>query len=192
MRLADVLERANLKDSAILSDATLATQATLSGLTSDSRKVEPGFLFAALPGSKADGRLFIDEALARGAAAVLAQTGTPSESVRGVPLIVDPNPRRALALMAAGFYGRQPETLVAVTGTSGKTSVAHFTRSLWQAAGEAAASLGTLGLVPEDAVAEAPGSLTTPDPVALMKCLAALADAGFDHAVMEASSHGLD
>jgi UDP-N-acetylmuramoyl-L-alanyl-D-glutamate--2,6-diaminopimelate ligase len=193
LRLADVLERAKLYDSAILSGADLANQASLSGLTSDSRKVEPGYLFAALPGSRADGRNYVEEALARGASAVLAQAGTPVEIVQGrAALIIDPNPRRALALVAAAFYGRQPETLVAVTGTSGKTSVAHFTRILWQAAGQAAASLGTLGLMPEGAVADAPGSLTTPDPVALMKCLAALADAGFDHAVMEASSHGLD
>jgi len=198
LRLADVLERANLHDSAILIGADpasreLASQARLSGLTADSRKVEPGFLFAALPGTKVDGRVFIDEALARGAAAILAATGTPIETVHGkAPLITDPNPRRALALMAAAFYGRQPATLVAVTGTSGKTSVAHFTRSLWQAAGEKAASLGTLGLVPEHAIADAPASLTTPDPVALMRSLAALAAAGYEHAVMEASSHGLD
>ena len=193
MRLGDVLERANLSDSAILSDAKPAQQTSLAGLTADSRKVEPGFLFAALPGAKADGRTFIEEALARGAAAVLAQTGTPSEVVHGrAALITDPNPRRALALMAAAFYGRQPETLVAVTGTSGKTSVAHFTRSLWQHAGQAAASLGTLGLMPERAVPDAPVSLTTPDPVLLMKTLASLAKAGFEHVVMEASSHGLD
>jgi len=188
-----VLEQAKLNDSEILSGADLVSQATLSGLTADSRKVEPGFLFAALPGSKADGRLFIDEALARGAAAILAPPGTVADSVAGrAPLITDPNPRRALARLAAAFYGRQPETLVAVTGTSGKTSVAHFTLGLWQAAGQAAASLGTLGLKPEGAIVDAPASLTTPDPVALMQALAALANAGFDHAVMEASSHGLD
>jgi UDP-N-acetylmuramoyl-L-alanyl-D-glutamate--2,6-diaminopimelate ligase len=193
LRLADVLEQAKLNDSEIPRGADLVSQATLSGLTADSRKVEPGFLFAALPGSKVDGRQFIDEALARGAAAILAPSGTAFEPLGGrAPLITDPNPRRALARLAAAFYVSQPQTLVAVTGTSGKTSIAHFTLGLWQAAGCTAASLGTLGLRPEGAIADAPESLTTPDPVALMRSLAELARAGFDHAVMEASSHGLD
>ena len=116
------------------------------GLTADSRAVEPGFLFAALPGSKSDGRNFINDAVARGAVAVLAPEGTarPSDNVA---LIEDENPRRRLALMAARFYGRQPRTIAAVTGTSGKTSVASFTRQLWALMGHRAASVGTLGIV---------------------------------------------
>jgi len=163
------------------------------GLTADSRLVRPGFLFAALPGSRADGRDFILQAIERGAVAVLAPGGTRLPVIgREVALIEDDNPRRRLALLAAAFAGRQPKTLVCVTGTSGKTSVAHFTRSLWVSAGRRAASLGTLGLVPPEALDEAPPSLTTPDPVALMRALAGLAAAGYEHLVMEASSHGLD
>jgi len=163
----------------------------VTGLTADSRRVVPGDLFAALPGSRADGRAFIGEALARGAAAVLAPEGTslpPCE--RPVALLTDPEPRRRLALLAAAFHGAQPRRVAAVTGTNGKTSVATFTRQLWEALGHRAASLGTLGLEPERP--GAPKALTTPDPVELARVLAELAGDGFDHLVMEASSHGLD
>jgi UDP-N-acetylmuramoyl-L-alanyl-D-glutamate--2,6-diaminopimelate ligase len=161
------------------------------GLTADSRAVERGFLFAALPGSRHDGRAFIAEAVGRGAVAVLAPTGTELPAgAEAAALVTDPDPRRRLALMAASFYGAQPRTVAAVTGTNGKTSVASFTRQIWRRLGLSAASLGTLGLVP--ARADAPHSLTTPDPVELHRCLAALAGDGIDHLVMEASSHGLD
>jgi UDP-N-acetylmuramoyl-L-alanyl-D-glutamate--2,6-diaminopimelate ligase len=169
---------------------TLGTAAAtdVSGITSDSRTVKPGDLFVALSGSKADGSRFIADAVARGAAAVVVAEGTTTD----VPVPVFPVavPRRFLALAAARFYGRQPETMVAVTGTAGKTSVASFTRQIWAHAGHAAAMIGTTGVV-------APGrndygSLTTPDPVSLHKLLAELADAGVTHAAMEASSHGLD
>jgi UDP-N-acetylmuramoyl-L-alanyl-D-glutamate--2,6-diaminopimelate ligase len=163
----------------------------ISGLTADSRQVRDGYLFAALPGSRADGRAFIGDAKKQGAAAVLAPEGTVLEGVdAGLPLITAANPRRALALMAAAFYGAQPETIAAVTGTSGKTSTAIFTQQIWAHAGLKAASLGTLGLLPERDYGLK--SLTTPDPVSLAACLKALADEGFDHLVMEASSHGLD
>ena len=161
------------------------------GLSADSRAVEPGFLFAALPGTRADGRDFIDQAVARGAVAVLAPRGTrlkPYE--RPVRLLTAQNPRRGLARMAARFYGAQPRTVAAVTGTSGKTSVASFLRQIWAGLGHKAASLGTLGLEPPRP--DAPKSLTTPDPVELQACLAALARDGVDHLVLEASSHGLD
>jgi UDP-N-acetylmuramoyl-L-alanyl-D-glutamate--2,6-diaminopimelate ligase len=163
----------------------------ISGITADSRRVRPGFLFAALPGARADGRAFIAEAVARGAAAVLAPPGTAwPDGVARLPLIEDPAPRRRLALLAARLAGPQPRHLVAVTGTNGKTSTVEFLRQLWQLRGYKAASLGTLGLT-------APGfpsssGLTTPDPVELAETLAALARAGIDHAAMEASSHGLD
>jgi len=163
----------------------------LAGLTADSRAVGPGFLFAALPGAKADGRAFIAEAVARGAVAVLAPIGTTwPPGVAPVPLLTAADPRRALALLAAAFHGAMPATLVAVTGTNGKTSTVDFLRQLWTFQGLRAASLGTLGLL-------APGlpageSLTTPDPVALHAMLARLARAGVTHAAMEASSHGLD
>ena len=161
----------------------------IAGLTADSRKVKPGYLFAALPGSRTDGRRFIDEAVRRGAIAVLAEPGADLPEP-AVPLIADANPRRRLALMAARFYGRQPRTIAAVTGTSGKTSVACFTRQLWTELGFQAASLGTLGIVAPGL--QRYGSLTTPDPVELHKELAELASAGIDHLAVEASSHGLD
>ena len=169
----------------------LAERVEVTGLTADSRKVSPGYLFAALPGGSADGRDFIDEAIAKGAVAVLAPTGTALKDYgRPVALIEASNPRRRLALLASRFFETQPETLVAVTGTNGKTSVVEFTRQIWQLAGRKAASLGTLGLIPEQA--GAPGSLTTPDPVELHACLSALTNDGVDHLAVEASSHGLD
>jgi UDP-N-acetylmuramoyl-L-alanyl-D-glutamate--2,6-diaminopimelate ligase len=162
----------------------------IQGVTSDSRAVRPGFLFAALPGSATDGRRFIPEAVARGAVAVLTPRGEDSGVSDGVCRIPDENPRHRLARMAAKFYGRQPETIVAVTGTNGKTSVAEFCRQLWTLVGHASASLGTLGLVTAEG-RSGPG-LTTPDPVALHATLRDLADDGVGHLAMEASSHGLD
>ncbi len=160
------------------------------GLTADSREVAPGFLFAALPGTRADGRAFIAEARGRGAAAVLAPAGSELKEAERLPLILADNPRQRLARMAAAFYGPQPRRIAAVTGTNGKTSVVTFTRSLWQALGRKAASLGTLGLEP--ARAKAPAALTTPDPVELARCLAELAAEGVELIALEASSHGLD
>ena len=163
----------------------------ITGLTCDSREVEPGFLFAALPGTQTDGRRFIKDALGRGAAAVLAPAGTALESPEtDIPLLTDANPRRLFARMAARFFGAQPRTIAAVTGTNGKSSVVAFLRQMWQADGAPAASLGTLGL---DAPGFAPGAtLTTPDPVALHGMLRDLAEAGIDRLAFEASSHGLD
>jgi UDP-N-acetylmuramoyl-L-alanyl-D-glutamate--2,6-diaminopimelate ligase len=162
----------------------------IAGLTADSRAVRPGFLFAALPGARQDGRDFIAEAVARGAAMVLAPRGTEwPPGVPPRPLLTDANPRALLARMAAAFHGAQPATLVAVTGTNGKTSTVDFLRQIW-AMDRPAASLGTLGVI---APGFSPGpSLTTPDPVALHEKLAQLAASGIGHAAMEASSHGLD
>jgi UDP-N-acetylmuramoyl-L-alanyl-D-glutamate--2,6-diaminopimelate ligase len=120
----------------------------ITGLTADSRRVEPGYLFAALPsatrGSGTDGRDYIGDALARGAAAVLAPPGTVLDGK--TPLLVDENPRRQLALLAARFYQRQPKTIAAVTGTNGKSSVVGFTRQIWEHLGKTSASIGTLGI----------------------------------------------
>jgi UDP-N-acetylmuramoyl-L-alanyl-D-glutamate--2,6-diaminopimelate ligase len=164
----------------------------IAGLTADSRAVRPGYLFAALPGAKADGRAFIADAVARGAAAVLAPEGTAwPPAVPPRPLIEDADPRRRLALLAAAFHGAQPKTIAAITGTNGKTSTADFLRQIWAGLTSGrAASLGTLGLVAPGHAA-GPG-LTTPDPVALAETLAALKRAGIDHAAIEASSHGLE
>jgi UDP-N-acetylmuramoyl-L-alanyl-D-glutamate--2,6-diaminopimelate ligase len=163
----------------------------ITGLTADSRKVEPGFLFAALPGAKADGRAYVEEAIKRGAGAILGPPGTVIEGPANanVRLIVDSNPRRRFALLAARFYAAQPDTVAAVTGTNGKTSVAHFTRQLWTHLGHRAGYIGTLGAFAPGY--ELDGSLTTPDPVRLHQILAAMANAKVSHLAMEASSHGL-
>jgi UDP-N-acetylmuramoyl-L-alanyl-D-glutamate--2,6-diaminopimelate ligase len=161
------------------------------GLTADSRLVEPGFLFAALPGTKTDGGKYVADAVGRGATAVLGPPGLRLDSTRpGVALIADENPRRRLALMAARFYGRQPATVAAVTGTNGKTSVVSFCRQIWSHLGRQAASYGTGGIDAPTVRKKLP--LTTPDPVALHRDLAELADAGVDHLAIEASSHGID
>jgi UDP-N-acetylmuramoyl-L-alanyl-D-glutamate--2,6-diaminopimelate ligase len=162
----------------------------VAGITSDSRSVRPGYVFAAIAGSKADGARFIGDAVAKGAVAVL--TGQDAEvNVGDVPVLRVAEPRRLLALMAARFYGlQQPGSVVAVTGTSGKTSVADFTRQIYTALGHKSASLGTIGLIKPDAAVY--GSLTTPDPVSLHKTLAELAAEGVTHLAFEASSHGLD
>lgn len=166
-----------------------AGDVTISDVTADSRKVGPGSLFAALPGSKADGASFAATAVAAGAVAVLAPRGTALPDLP-VPVLRASDPRRALALVAARIYPRQPAVAVAVTGTAGKTSVADFTRQLFVALGRPAASVGTIGVIrPSGAVY---GSLTTPDPVDLHRTLDDLAGEGVTHLAFEASSHGLD
>jgi len=160
------------------------------GITADSRTVKRGDLFVAIAGSKDDGLRFVAPAVAGGAVAVMAQRVPEAPLPAGIAFVRVSDPRRALALAASRFYPRQPETIAAVTGTSGKTSVAAFTRQIWAAMGEAAASIGTIGLVTPDR--EIYGSLTTPDPVALHRSLDELAGDGVTHLAMEASSHGLD
>lgn len=162
----------------------------VTGLTADSREVMPGFVFAALPGTKADGTSFIADALAKGAAAVLVGEGVEVPVGAAAVVLRAIEPRQALALMAARFYGPGPDTIVAVTGTSGKTSVAEFTRQIFAHLGYQAASLGTIGIVKPDGAVY--GSLTTPDPVTLARTLAELRAQGITHLAMEASSHGLD
>ncbi len=158
------------------------------GLSADSRAVRPGDLFAALPGTRTDGARYLADALAAGAVAVLGDAGVTDGAP--VPALVTDEPRAALARVAARFFGLQPRTVAAVTGTSGKSSVAVFTRQLWAGLGLPAASLGTLGLQTSDAPGE--GNLTTPDPISLQRIAAELARAGIQHLVIEASSHGLD
>jgi UDP-N-acetylmuramoyl-L-alanyl-D-glutamate--2,6-diaminopimelate ligase len=171
-------------------DATIepaAEAVEVRGLAVDSRIVKPGDLFFALAGSKTDGARFIEAAIAAGAVAV---AGDHRPEGARVPFVVTANPRRALALAAARFFPRQPQTIAAVTGTSGKTSVAAFTRQIWQSFGHESASIGTIGLVsPKRTVY---GSLTTPDPIALHRQLDEIARDGVTHLAFEASSHGLD
>ena len=172
-------------------DATIDPRAeaiAVSGLAMDSRLVKPGDLFFALAGHKTDGARFIDQAIASGAVAIAA--GHARQAARRIPFVLTPNPRRALALAAAKFFSRQPATIAAVTGTSGKTSVAAFTRQIWQRLGHQAASIGTIGLVsPKRTIY---GSLTTPDPIALHRQLDEIAGEGVTDLAFEASSHGLD
>jgi len=163
--------------------------AIIGGLTADSREVKPGWLFAALVGTRTDGARFIGDALAHGAAAVLTGETVEVDAPGEVAVIRAEEPRRLLALMAARFYGRQPETVLAVTGTNGKTSVVSFVRQMWAALGLQAASLGTVGLVTPRG--EHPAHHTTPDPVALQALMAELAAQGITHLALEASSHGL-
>jgi UDP-N-acetylmuramoyl-L-alanyl-D-glutamate--2,6-diaminopimelate ligase len=157
------------------------------GVASDSRQVKPGYLFVAIAGAKADGLGFVPEAIKAGAVAIAAErpAATPH-----IALVKVTNARRALALMAAKFYPRQPGVIAAVTGTSGKTSVAAFTRQIWTALGHRAASIGTIGVV--SPAGETYGSLTTPDPVDLHRRTDALVDEDVTHLALEASSHGLD
>lgn len=164
----------------------------ITGVTADSRKVRPGFLFAALPGSLADGSAYAAQAVSAGAAAVIAPH--PLQDL-GVPVVVTADPRRAYALASAAFWGGQPPVCVAVTGTNGKTSVATFCRQIFASAGRRAASMGTLGVLatgPDLDEQLTPPGLTTPDAGDLAELLARLAGLGVTHLALEASSHGID
>ena len=164
----------------------------ITGVTADSRKVKPGYLFAALPGSRADGATFAARAVEAGAAAVLAD----QDLNLAVPTIVCRDPRRGYALAAANFWGRQPQTCVAVTGTNGKTSVATFCRQMFAHAGHVSASMGTLGVTvsrPGGVTDQiTPPGLTTPDAGDVAELLMRVTQLGVTHFAMEASSHGID
>ena len=177
-----------MKLSALFDEGVSGEAASLdvAGLTADSRKVGPGFVFAALQGALAHGRDFVGKARAAGAVAVLSAGDAPTD----LPEIISTDPRRALAIAAARFHPRQPQTMVAVTGTNGKSTTVDFLRQIWTGAGLEAASLGTLGAIGPRGVNDL--GHTTPDPVAIHQTLDALAAQGVTHAAMEASSHGLD
>ena len=176
-----------LKDEASIEAGVGEMQVT--GVTVDSRAVQPGNVFVAVTGAKTDGSHFIAQAVAAGAVVVAAER-RPEALPRGVGFVQTDNARRFLSLAAAKFYPHQPDTVAAVTGTSGKTSVAAFTRQIWADLGKRAASIGTVGVVTPEK--EIYGSLTTPDPVVLHRQIDALADDGITHLALEASSHGLD
>ena len=160
---------------------------TVTGLTADSRAVRPGHVFAALKGSAADGQDFIQQAVDRGAVAILSDR--PAET-GAAALILEEDPRRALALAAARFHSAQPACMVGVTGTNGKSSSVDFLRQIWAHAGLKAASMGTLGAIGPNGAIDL--GHTTPDPVAIHETLALLARQGVSHCAMEASSHGLE
>jgi UDP-N-acetylmuramoyl-L-alanyl-D-glutamate--2,6-diaminopimelate ligase len=178
-RLGDILE---LKDA----DRALASRA-IAGLAFDSRKTAPGDVFFALAGAKDDGLKHVSEAVEKGAAAIVAERWAEAPNAAFVHVA---DARAALAHAAARFYPRQPETIVAVTGTSGKTSVVAFVRQIWRTLGREAASIGTIGVASRPLTVY--GSLTTPDPIALHELLDRLAGAGATNLAIEASSHGLD
>ena len=181
MHLGDLLDLAQGHDHAPLA---------VSRIASDSRKVEPGTLFFAVPGTKVDGMSFVPQALAAGAVAIVGEAARPSDLPAPVAYVQVGDVRRALALAAARFHPRQPEKVVAVTGTSGKSSVADFTRQLFAHLGYKSASVGTLGIITSDGAAY--GSLTTPDPISLHENFDRLAKDGVTRLAMEASSHGID
>ena len=162
----------------------------ITGVTMDSRAVTPGHVFVAYAGARTDGARFIADALARGAVAVVTAGSRPAELAPGIAFASVADPRRVLALAAARGHPRQPATITAITGTSGKSSVADFTRQIQHSLGHASASLGTIGVVTSGGAQY--GSLTTPDPVTLHATLDRLAADGITHLAMEASSHGLD
>lgn len=172
---------------------SFADDPMITGVTADSRKVGPGVLFAALPGTKIDGASFIPAAITAGAAAILA----PS-SLHGlpVPVVASDDVRRAYALAASAFWGDQPAVCVAVTGTNGKTSVATFCRQIFKRLGHRSASMGTLGVTISDPVTGdqqiTPPGLTTPDAADVAELMAKVAAMGVTHMALEASSHGID
>ncbi|GGL60643.1 UDP-N-acetylmuramoyl-L-alanyl-D-glutamate--2,6-diaminopimelate ligase [Wenxinia marina] len=166
----------------------------VAGLTADSREVQEGWLFAALPGTQAHGASYAGTALARGASAILtdadgARLAAAHLAGTDVAVVVAEDPRATLSRTAALWFGAQPETMVAVTGTNGKTSAASFCRQIWIALDRTAINIGTTGV---EGAWTWPLRHTTPDPVTLHRCLADAAAAGVTHAAMEASSHGLD
>jgi UDP-N-acetylmuramoyl-L-alanyl-D-glutamate--2,6-diaminopimelate ligase len=189
-----LLELITELDGIKVNNPTLAAGTNVTGITSDSREVRAGFVFAAFPGTKQDGRLFIEEAVKRGAVAILAPEGT-TVSAPNVVVLEDKNPRRSFAKMAAAFFGKQMDVIVAVTGTNGKSSTVNFCRQMWQSMEHAAACLGTIGIIANytnGGGINRPGSLTTPDPVTLHSEIAELEASGVTHLALEASSQGLD
>ena len=162
------------------------------GLAVDSRVVKPGYLFAALPGTNVHGGEFIQYALRMGAAAILtdkegAAIAREELSNHGAALVVTEDPRQALAFASALWFGRQPDTMVAVTGTNGKTSVSSFTRQIWSALGIEAANFGTAGV---EGAYSAPLAHTTPEPITLHQLLSELDAFGVTHATRPPSLRG--
>ena len=162
----------------------------ITGLTSNSAEVKEGYAFFAIKGEKTDGADFIPQAIANGAAVIVSslRDGVDNEAIKH---IYADNPRLALAKMSADFYDKQPEHIVAITGTDGKTSTSDFFRQLIFLCGKKSASMGTIGVIGGNGKMLKDGTLTTPDPVYLHKILAELAGVGVSHIAIEASSHGL-
>ena len=167
--------------------AGIDSDSIVTGFAIDHRKVAPGSVFGAFRGERFNGEDFIGQAVERGAVAVVA---APGASVEGVPHLADPEPRRLFAQLAARFFAPYPETVVAVTGTNGKTSTVELTRQIWRMTGHRSASIGTLGVTTSDDQVKT--GLTTPDIVTFLSNMAGLERMGISHVAYEASSHGLD
>jgi UDP-N-acetylmuramoyl-L-alanyl-D-glutamate--2,6-diaminopimelate ligase len=167
--------------------ADVPSDSEVTGFALDHRKVAPGSVFGAFRGAVFNGEDFIDQAVDRGAVAVVARPEVP---VDRVPLLADAEPRRLFAELAAKFYAPFPETTVAVTGTNGKTSTVEMTRQMWRMSGHRSASIGTLGVTTSDD--QVSTGLTTPDIVTFLNNMAGLKRMGISHVAYEASSHGLD
>jgi UDP-N-acetylmuramoyl-L-alanyl-D-glutamate--2,6-diaminopimelate ligase len=167
--------------------ADIASDSEVTGFAIDHRKVARGSVFGAFKGQVFDGESFIDQAVERGAVAVVAR---PEARVEQVPHLAEPQPRRLFAELAAKFYAPYPETVVAVTGTNGKTSTVEMTRQIWRMSGHRSASIGTLGVTTSDDQVKT--GLTTPDIVTFLSNVAGLKRMGISHVAYEASSHGLD
>lgn len=189
--MGDQVTHADVKLTVVIDDVP-PTHAgrVIKGLSSDSRTVEKDFVFFALAGSKADGTSYINKAVERGATVIISELARPQDLPSAIAHITVADARLCLARAASRYYARQPGTIVAVTGTAGKSSVADFTRQIFSYAKHRAASLGTIGIVRDDQIIY--GALTTPDTVSLHQNLQILADDGITHLAMEASSHGLD
>ncbi|PKP89697.1 MAG: UDP-N-acetylmuramoyl-L-alanyl-D-glutamate--2,6-diaminopimelate ligase, partial [Alphaproteobacteria bacterium HGW-Alphaproteobacteria-14] len=179
MRLADLMQRAGFAPDG-------ASDVSVTGFAIDHRKVAPGTVFGAFQGAAVNGEDFIAAAIEAGAVAIVAR---PEAPVAGALHIADAQPRRAFAQLAAGFFAPVPATIVAVTGTNGKTSCVEMTRQIWRMAGERAASIGTLGVTTPDGSVST--GLTTPDIVTFLSNMSGLAREGVTHVAFEASSHGL-
>lgn len=167
--------------------AEVDSDSTVTGFAIDHRKVERGSVFGAFKGAVFNGEDFIGKAVERGAVAVVAR---PEANVEHVPHLADPEPRRLFAELAAKYYAPYPETVVAVTGTNGKTSTVEMTRQIWRMSGHRSASIGTLGVTTSDDQVKT--GLTTPDIVTFLHNVAGLERMGVTHVAYEASSHGLD
>ncbi len=168
-------------------------QITVTRLVADSRQVSQGALFVAVVGTHVDGRQYIEDAALRGANAIVVDRDAAlPELPAHVAVLRTDDVRLALAKLAAFFNPAQPNFIAAVTGTDGKTSTAHFARELLTLSGLKSASIGTLGMIDEKGALLEAGTHTTPDPITLHQTLSNLKSQGFEHVVMEASSHGLD
>lgn len=189
MRLLELIDDIDI-DTVKISDKNRAGGIEIVGLTADSRKVQAGYLFAAFPGAKLDGRKFIGEALEKGAVAILAPEGTVFPVSTAITLEA-PKPRSCFSRMAAAFYGRQMNVIAAVTGTNGKSSTVDFCRQIWQSMEYSAACMGTLGVSASVGI-NRQCNLTSPEPVTLYSEIALLKAAGVTHLALEASSVGLD